>query len=192
MSFLKRLFSSKTSHTPNPETSGQQVKEIITESYFEERYTLQDLQKDSGMLDGCLKMVESYFMDNKIERRVANPINHPSNLDQTMDDGLGFKMYCQAFQLGESEATLFLAIAFSEFLINEFGFKLYKDSEPEYPLRGMTLKYDQNGALLSLYPYEYASKVLNYEAEFDGLYEKIKVNLGNMPSAEDFLNQLKD
>lgn len=189
MSFLKKLFSSKTSQSSNPETSQQQVKEIISESYFEERYTHQDL--DAGMLDGCLKMVESYFMDNKIERRVANPVNHPSNLDQTMDDGFGFKMYCQAFQLGESEAMLFLAITFSDFLINEFGFKLYKDNQPEYPLRGMTLKYDKNGALLSLYPYEYAAKVLNYEAEFTGLYEKIKEHLGNMPSADELLNQLK-
>lgn len=192
MSFLKKLFSSKTSQVPNPETSQQQVKEIISESYFEERYTPQNLEDDPGVLDGCLKMVESYFMDNKIERRVANPVNHPSNLDQTMDDGFGFKMYCQAFQLGESEATLFLAIAFSDFLINEFGFKLYRDSQPEYPLRGMTLKYDRNGALLSLYPYEYAAKVLNYEAEFNGLYEKIKEHLGNMPSVDDLLNQMKD
>ncbi len=104
-------------------------------------------------------MIENYFIDNKIESKIKKPINHPVNLDQVDQDG--FVLYCKAFQLDEVQATLFLAYSLSDFLINKYGFKLYKDSEPEYPLRGMTLKYDKNGAVLSLYPYEYASKVLN-------------------------------
>jgi hypothetical protein len=194
MNFFKRLFSTKPQdedHKPEAsEQDGTPISGIMTESHFNERYTLQDLKKDPEMLDGCLKMVESYFLDNKLERRIETPVNHPANLDQTMDDGFGFKLYCQAFQLDERQATLFLAMAFSDFLINEFGFQLYKDSQPEYPLRGMTLKYDQNGVLLSLYPYEYANKVINYEAEFAGLYEKVKTSLDNLPSKESFLNNL--
>lgn len=207
MNFFKKLFSkpeventaATNSEALPPEASNSEptnsvseeteIKEIITETYFKERYTLEDLNDDPSMLDGCLKMIESYFLDNTIEKRVESPINHPANLDQTMDDGFGFKIYCQAFQLDENQATFFLALAFSDFFIKEFGFKLYKDSQPEYPLRGMTLKYDKNGVLLSLYPYEYASKVLNYEAEFESLHQKIKTTLGNMPSIDDVMDK---
>jgi len=56
----------------------------------------------------------------------------------------------------------------------------------------MTLKYDKNGAMLSLYPIEYSLKVLNGEASFEDLHQRIKANLAQMPSAEDFLNRLRD
>jgi hypothetical protein len=191
MNFLKRIFSGNASKSAEQPAPKEEVSAIISETYFGERYTEQDPDNDPVMLDGCLKMVESYFLDNKLERRVESPVNHPSNLDQTMDDGFGFKLYCQAFNMGETEATLFLAIAFSEFMIRELDFKLYKDHQPEYPLRGMTLKYDRNGVLLSLYPYEYASKVLNYEGSFEELYQKIKDHLKNLPSQEELLNQFK-
>lgn len=201
MNFFKKLFSKpeaetntnthNDNHNNQPEPEELQIKEIITETYFKERYTLQNINEDPNMLEGCLKMIESYFLDNKIERSVASPINHPLNLDQTMDEGFGFKLYCNAFQLEESQAIFFLAMAFSDFMIKEFGFQLYKDNEPEFPLRGMTLKYDKNGALLSLYPYEYAAKVINYEAEFESLHQKIKVALNNMPSVDDVMDKYK-
>lgn len=202
MSFFKKLFSKPKEEKSEPEkkevinsetTSSEppenHIKEIFTETYFNERYTLQNLNDDPSILEGSLKMIESFFMDNNAEKRVASPVNHPSNLDQTMDEGMGFKLYCQAFQLDESQATFFLALAFSDFFITEFGFELYKDSQPEFPLRGMTLKYNKNGVLLSLYPYEYATKVINYEAEFESLHEKIKTTLGNMPSIDDVVDQ---
>ena len=202
MSFFKKLFSKSTeeksepekkevvnSETTHSEPQENQIKEIFTETYFNERYTLQNLNDNPSLLEGSLNMIESFFMDNSVEKRVASPINHPANLDQTMDEGLGFKMYCQAFQLDENQSTFFLALAFSDFFIKEFGFELYKDNEPEFPLRGMTLKYNKNGVLLSLYPYEYASKVINYEAEFESLHEKIKTTLGNMPSVDDVLDK---
>lgn len=144
------------------------------------------------MLDGCLKMVESYFMDNKIERKVESPINHPLNLDQLDQDGFGFVLYCKAFQLGEGEAMMFLAFAFSDYLIKNYGFKLFKDNKPEYPLRGMTLKYDKEGIVLSLYPFEYSSKVLNGNETFSELEEKIKSQIRQMPDlnqvAKKFIN----
>ena len=194
MNFFKKLFSktqTENTETPSSEPVENQIKEIITTTYFEERYQLQDLYEDPSTLDGCLKMIESYFLDNKLEMREASPVNHPANLDQTMDDGFGFKLYCSAFQLDEQQATFFLAMGFSDFMIKEFGFQLYKDNEPEFPLRGMTLKYNKNGVLLSLYPYEYASKVLNYEAEFLSLYEKVKPTLENMPSVDDVMDKYK-
>lgn len=55
----------------------------------------------------------------------------------------------------------------------------------------MTLKYDRDGGVLSLYPFEYSLKVLNGEARFSDLFEKIKNNLGNIPSAKDILDNLK-
>lgn len=183
MSFFKRLFSGNKKQTP----SGGEipVSAIITEEHMKNRYTRDEI--DPAMLEGCLKMVESYFLDNKLEWNKALPVNHPENLDKTVDEGFGFKMYCKAFQLEEAQATLFLALAFSNYLINEYGFILYKDKEPEYPLRGMTLKYDRNGVLLSLYPFEYASKVLDYEASFTSMNSKLAEALQQMPDKEEIM-----
>jgi hypothetical protein len=100
-------------------------------------------------------------------------------------------LYCSAFQLGQEQATLFLAYTFSDFLINKYGFKLFKDSKPEYPLRGMTLKYDKNGVVLSLYPYEYASKVLNGNETFAELEGKLNAQLSEMPDINDLISNLK-
>jgi hypothetical protein len=109
-----------------------------------------------------------------------------------VDDGFGFGLYCKAFNLSDTDATLFLAMLFADYLIKNYGFKLYKDSKPEYPLRGMTLKYDKDGALLSLYPFEYASKVMRNEATFEGLYERIASQLQKMPTMEDLFNGLRN
>lgn len=189
MNFFRRLFSSKKEEiNPEPRNEGFNIDGVYTPEYFEKRYS--ETIIDAGMLDGCLKMVESYFLDNKIERKIKSPVNHPINLDQVDQDGLGFVMYCNAFQFGEEQATLFLAFSFSDFLINKYGFKLFKDSEPEYPLRGMTLKYDKNGVILSLYPYEYASKVLNGNQTFAELEERLNAQLAYMPKKDDILNSL--
>ncbi|RYE18285.1 MAG: hypothetical protein EOP45_14380 [Sphingobacteriaceae bacterium] len=184
MNFFKRIFSSKQTEAP--------LDAIYTEDYFNQRYTEQDLQADPAMLEGCIKMVESYFIDNKIERKVKDPVNHPLNLDQVFTEGMGFEMYCRAFKLGESEMLMFLAYAFSGYLTENFGFKLYKDNTPESPGRSMTLKYDQNGAVLSLYPFEYAHKVLNGDATFDHLYGRLKQQLGNMPDVKETLKDIVD
>lgn len=185
MNFLKKLFSTKKDEIKSESKEGSNLEGVYTTEYFDKRYS--EYKIETGMLDGCLKMIESYFMDNKIERKIENPINHPINLDQVDQDGFGFVMYCNAFQLGEEQATLFLAYAFSDFLINEYGFKLFKDSKPEYPLRGMTLKYDKNGVVLSLYPYEYASKVLNGNQTFIEMVEKLNSQLAEMPKMDDIL-----
>jgi hypothetical protein len=183
MSFFKRLFSGNKKD--NPVNDEIPVSAIVTEEHMKNRYTRDDI--DPAMLDGCLKMVESYFLDNKLEWNKDLPVNHPENLDKTVDEGFGFIMYCKAFQLDETQATLFLALAFSNYLVNEYGFVLYKDKEPEYPLRGMTLKYDKNRVLLSLYPFEYASKVLDYEGSFTSMNSKLAAALQQMPDKEELL-----
>ena len=139
------------------------------------------------MLEGSLKMVESYFIDNNIAWDTALPVNHPVNLDKTVEEGFGFALYCRAFKLEDAQITLFLAFALSGYLVNNYGFTLYKDSEPEYPLRGMTLKYDRDGVLLSLYPFEYANKVLNNQGSFGSLYERIGTQIKSLPTKEEVL-----
>ena len=78
MNFFKKLFSSKKNQAKeekpiqknepktNQEKSNQPIEGIYSEEYFEKRYEVDNIE--ASMLDGCLKMVESYFMDNlKIE-----------------------------------------------------------------------------------------------------------------------------
>lgn len=178
MSFLKRIFSSKK-ETNNYEPKQSQIN---TKEYFDNRYIEDSI--DPKMLEGCLKMIESYFIDNKIERKIQSPINHPINLDQVDQDGFGFLLYCKAFQIEESQAAMFVAYSFSDFLIKKYGFKLYMDSKPEYPLRSMTLKYEKDEVFLSLYPFEYTAKVLNGNSTFSDLVEKIKTQIEEMPDLE--------
>lgn len=185
MSFFKKIFSSKKENVQEP----SRLQGVASKEYFENRYTEQNLSENKSIVEGSLKMVESYLIDNDLEPKVKSPINHPLNLDQLMDDGMGFSLYCNAMQVEEQAMTLILAFAFSDFLINNFAFKLYKDSTPEYPLRGMTLKYSKDEIVFSLYPYEYAAKVLNYEANFNDLYTKINNQLKNIPSKEELLGK---
>ena len=185
MKFLKRLFSSKHKNSTQKNKIG-----VDTQEYFEERYT--EEQENHSIIDGSLKMIRSYFIDNKIDKKVKNPINHPLNLDQVVDDGMGFQLYCKAFEMEDTMIIGMLATAFSEFMKTSFGFKSYRDHEPEYPLRSMTLKYNKNGIVLSLYPYEYALKVLNYETTFEQLYTKVKAHLENMPNVEKLISKMEE
>lgn len=177
MNFFRKLFGSKKENTPDDEKIN--FKGISSKTDFDSRYEEENMEPQ--MLDGCLKMIESYFIDNKIKRSVESPINHPINLDQLDRDGFGFVLYCKAFQMGEGEAIMFLAFAFSDYLIKNYDFKLFKDKKPEFPLRSMTLKYDKEGTFLSLYPFEYASKVLNGNETFCGLEEKVKSQIAQIP-----------
>jgi hypothetical protein len=186
MNFLKRLFSRKTEAVQENNHAATNPNNIQSTEYFNERYMQTDIE--AGMLEGCLKMIEGYFVGAKVERKIESPIHHPINLDQTDQEGFGFVLYCKAFGMSEAEATLFLAYAFSDFLIKKYGFTLYKDAQPEHPLRGMTLKYDNNGVVLSLYPYEYAAKVLQGNQTFAALEEQINTQLANLPSLDDLLN----
>lgn len=196
MNFFKRLFSNKKENSNSIPKSNQtsknhekaEINAIGTHEYFDKRY--QEDTIDPSMIDGTLKMIEGYFVANKIKPEVKTPINHPKNLDQSIDDGFGFILYCKAAQMDENLAVGILAMAFNDFMIKNYGFKLYKDSEPEYPLRDMTLKYDNQGAKLSLYPIEYTAKVVNYEASFEDLHQRIKTNLKQMPTSDEVFNTL--
>jgi hypothetical protein len=206
MNFFRKLFTSKKENEkPKPKniseskpksnpqseqknTSKVELGDIATNEYFDQRYQEDNISE--SILEGTLKMIEGYFVANKIKPIIENPINHPKNLDQTIDEGFGFVLYCKASEMDENFAVGILAMAFNDFMIKKYGFKLYKDFEPEYPLRNMTLKYDNQGAKLSLYPIEYTTKVINYEASFDDLYERIKNNLESMPTSDDIFNKL--
>lgn len=189
MSFFKKLFSSKEKNSEKPNPTSPTFEGIYTDDYFNSRYQEENIYDEEGLLDGCLKMIEGYFIDNKIEKINKAISNHPQNLDQVIEEGFGFGMYCKAFDLTEREAVLFLSFAFSDFLIKHYNFKLYRDNEPEFPLRFLTLKQDEKGTMLSIYPYEYASKVLNYEAKFVDLHKRIEATIGNMPSAKEIMDR---
>ncbi|MDX2362790.1 MAG: hypothetical protein QNK23_18415 [Crocinitomicaceae bacterium] len=189
MSFFKKIFSSTkdNSQKQHRRVSGE-VSEVYTDAYFQNRYTEEEIE--SSRLEGSLKMIDSYFLSNSIQRKIEDPINHPLNLDQSVEDGMGIHMYSKAFELEESQVVMFLTVAFNDYMIKNLEFKLYKDKEPEFPMRSMTLKYDKNGAVLSLYPFEYCLKVLKSESTFEDLYLKIKDHLENLPNKDELLDKL--
>lgn len=191
MSFFKNLFSiNKTSK--NEDTKQTEIKEIFTDKYFNERYTEEKLSEKDVLVDGSLRMLKGFFIDNKIEEKIKNPIYHPNNIDQAVSEGMGFYEYCKLFEQDDKQIGLTITIAFSYYLINEFDFKLYKDKTPEFPLRFMTLKYNKDGGIISLYPFEYSLKVLNGEAKYSDLLEKIKNNIQNIPTASEFMENIKN
>lgn len=189
MNFFKKLFSGAKQPKSAESAQPRIPDSFASEEYFNERY--QEDTMDESMVEGTLKIVESYFIDNKLEAQVKDPVNHPKNLDQTIEDGFGMMLYCQAMGMEQGQALGLLALAFNQFMISNYGFRLYKDSQPEAPLRSMTLKYDKQGAMLSVYPLEYAAKVMEYEASFEDLHQKIKNAIKTMPTGDEALDQLK-
>jgi hypothetical protein len=195
MNFFKKLFSSNKEETNENKINSEspQIKEIYRDDYFQNRFIETDIYENQSMIEGCMKMIESYYLDNKIEKIISSSVNHPVNLDQVVEEGMGFHRYCQSFGQEDSQIIFILAYAFAEFLIKENNFKLYKDNEPEFPLRSITLKLEVNGAVLSLYPFEYSLKVLNNEAKFESLFDKIKSQTQSMPNIkEDFMKNLNE
>ena len=184
MSFFKKLFSNKQESTEKVPT------EVFTKDYFNERYTEENLKENPEVFEGNLRLLKGYFIDMKAEKPVDSSINHPKNLDETFEHVVTFRMYCNGFQLEDKMVAFVLSTAFSDFLINKYGFKLYRDKQPEYPLRFLTLKYNKNGVVLSLYPYEYATKVMNLQASFNDLENQIKDKLEVMPDYEKFIDDL--
>ncbi|MEO6980818.1 MAG: hypothetical protein ABI113_20655, partial [Mucilaginibacter sp.] len=134
MNFFERLFSPGKEKEIMP----SEIKSVYTDEYFNKRYKEDDIYANPVLMDGCLRMIKSFFLDNKVTEKITAPLNHPINLDQAVTEGTGFHAYCKRFQLADGQITMFLAYAFSDFLIKMFGFKVYKDSEPEFPLRKMT------------------------------------------------------
>lgn len=187
MNFFKKIFSSRKNAQQNENPAN--ISGVYSTEYFDKRYTEQDVYEMA--FDDSIKMIESFYIDTNNEQE-HELINHPVNLDQVVHEAPGFHAYCQNFQMEDSMVILTLSILFSEYLIKNFGFKLYKDSEPEFPLRGLTLKYNNNGGVLSLYPFEYSLKVLNNEATFQNLVERIEAQIPMLPSSEDVLNNLKE
>lgn len=174
----------QTTNEPEEEGVGSAFSGIASEEHFERRYTL-DTEDNSSFMADCYKILEGYYPANKIERLVASPMNHPKNLDQAVDDGFGFTLYCEAMKLPKGTDMVVLAQSFAEFLVERYKFKKYIDAEPEYPLRKLTLKYDEDGMYLSCYPLEFASKVLAYQASFEEFVEKIENHMLQMKAMND-------
>lgn len=187
MNFFKKLFSSNKEEKKQEEGP---FKGVYTETYFNNRYTEEDGTRKSTVADGSIRMVDSYFLEYKLEKKVSSPVNHPANLDQVISDGIGFQQFCKLYNFDDAPCAMFLAYSFSEFMITNFGFKLYSDKEPEFPLRPLTLKYNKNGTILSLYPLEYSVKVLNREASFEDMFNRLKNQLEALPGANELLKKM--
>lgn len=173
MNFLKKLFSSKKEDKKAAENSTSQ-QQSSGERYIE-------TVMDPGTLSGSIKLIESYFVDNQISPDGTTPSHHPINLDRVVNEGMGFQLYCKAFEMEDSQTIGILAMCFSAYIMTEFPFKTYKDQNPEHPLRSMTLKFAKGEAQIALYPYEYALKVLEFEATFEELYLKLKSAIESLP-----------
>ncbi len=91
MNFFKKLFSSnKNTNEPGREPSAG-FSGVGTQAGFAKRYVEEKINPE--LMSGCLKVLMSYFLDNKIEPKVKETVNHPRNLDQTMEEGLDFDFY---------------------------------------------------------------------------------------------------
>lgn len=189
MNFFKKLFS-KGDKKENTAESDKDKVEVFTQEYFDNRYTKEDIRSYNKVLDGSLKLIESFFLDFKLNRVIESPVNHPLNMDQTFDQLINFKMYCNGFKLDNDSVTMALSIAFSDFLIQKYGFELYKDKTPESPMRALTLKYDKDNIVLSIYPYEYSAKVMALQATYEDLENKIKDKLEILPQYSEKVNEI--
>lgn len=195
MNFFKKLFSkrtsqSSTSNPSNPSKDHVNFKGIHAKEDAEKRFKEDTI--DSGLVKGCAQMLEGYFKANKITDYIKDPLTHPSNLDKSINEGFGFALYCKSSDFGERETAFFMALAIADYLMKKYDFKLFKDNQPEYPLRVMALKYNKNDVVLSLYPFEYASKALNYGDGFEMLVERVEANLNQLTSVKQQLDAFLD
>ncbi len=92
----------------------------------------------------------------------------------------------------QEQAAFILAYAFSDYLIKQYGFVLYTDKEPQSPLRKMTLKFHQDTVYLSVYPLEYAFKVLNFESRFTALEQTIQGQMKGIPELKKAVHDFVD
>ncbi|WP_454045884.1 hypothetical protein [Chryseobacterium sp. Marseille-Q8038] len=67
MNFFKKLFSKNTDTTGQQQPDHPRIDGIYTDEYFKNRYTEDQLLSDDTLVDGSLRMLNSYFMDSKIE-----------------------------------------------------------------------------------------------------------------------------
>lgn len=191
MNLFKKLFSAIPTNKVE-KTNHNLPQEVFTTNYFDERYIEEKLDRNDIMVDGSFRMLSSYFIDTKNDQPIAEPIYHPKNLDAAVQQGMGFYHYCKLFEQDDKQIGLTLTLAFSYYMIENYDFKFYKDKTPELPLRFMTLKYNKDGGIISLYPFEYSLKVLNGEASFTELVEKVEKNIKEMPTASEVMENLKN
>ncbi|MDQ1096089.1 MULTISPECIES: hypothetical protein [Chryseobacterium] len=114
MSFFKKIFSKNKSSNGDRQDMPK-IQEIYTDDYFNDRYIEQQLSEDDLLVGGSFKMLESFFIDNKIKPLIEKPIYHPSNIDQAIEEGMGFYEYCKIFEQEDKQIGLTLTIAFSYF-----------------------------------------------------------------------------
>lgn len=191
MNFIKKLFSNKKKEKDEntldiSQITGQQIKEVINEDYFNKRYrTLSE--KDMILLDGSIKMVDSFFLETTFVQPVENEINHPENLDFAATHG--YLDFCKKYGFGNGIAASQLAFAFSKYMIDKHNMIFYFDSEPENQNRVFTIKKDINRITMSLYPLEYCLQVIANQKTFTDIVKKIIEKENNPPEIPDILKK---
>jgi hypothetical protein len=200
MGVFKKIFSfgKKSNHNDsNPgkvdanfpgfkETVGHTFKEIVSDDYFNKRYKGLE-EKDNVLLDGSVKMIESFFIEKLLKPPIDAPINHPENLDFAVT--AGYLDFAKLYSFGTAESATHLAFAFSKYMIDHNKMTFYFDAEPEYKYRMFTLKKDINKILISLYPLEYCLKVLSKEKKFMEIVQRINEQESNLPQVPDILKK---
>ena len=181
MNFFDKMFSK------NKLTSQEtKIKSVFTDEYFDKQF--KELDSDNPQFEDSIVMVAGYLQVNNITQKNSDSTNHPINLDQVLNEG--FYEFCKSIGMEDKQIGMILSFCFSNYFIEKFAFKLYKDNEPESPLRFLTLKYNKDGIVMSLYPFEYTLKVLNKEATYENLYLKIQSQLKQLPTKDEVLNEL--
>ena len=180
MNFFKRIFTKNKSSE-----SETKVNEIFTNEYFDNRY--KELDFDNPLFKDSTTMIAGYFQVNNITMKNSEFTNHPVNLDQVLNEG--FYEFCKSLGMEDKQIGMTLSICFSNHFIENLDFKLYRDNKPESSLRFLALKYNKDGVVMSLYPFEYTLKVLNNEATYENLYLRTQSQLDRLPKKDDVINQ---
>ncbi|MEO0041618.1 MAG: hypothetical protein RL329_1066 [Bacteroidota bacterium] len=157
---------------------------IYTNQGFHQKYKAQDFKNYAELVEGSFKMLEGYFRD--LERKLPRkePLNHPLNLDQAVEEGLGFKLYGQFLGMDEPMIRMLLAVALIHFIIHNDEGQFYEANEPESPLKKMVVRVNRNETALLFYPLEYTMNVLCSERTFASLYNQLQTDNENFGGAD--------
>ncbi|WP_157687317.1 hypothetical protein [Pedobacter psychrophilus] len=164
----------------------KKIKSVLTDESFDKRY--KELDSDNPIFEDSNKMINDYFQVNNISQKFNGSTNHPVNIDQVLNEG--FYDFCKSLDMEDKQIGMTLSICFSNYFTENFDFQLYSDNEPESSLRFLTLKYNKDGVVMSLYPFEYTLKVLNKESTYENLYLKIQNQLNQLPNKDETLKEM--
>lgn len=129
-------------------------------------------EDDEKLLDGAVKMIGSFAMISKETLPNAAQLNHPENLDFVVNNG--YLNWLKSVGMTDGDIAAQLCFVLSSYMVEKHGMILYHDHLPEHKFRMFALKKIREDKQLSVFPLEYAIKVLTGREAFLG-FEKIVV-----------------